>query len=109
MKKLNNVDIRTKLDLANVSKLIKAAGLDLDFGSVNNALINLYGLEGKELRTFKQWANDGYQIARGSKAYTIWSKKRSSKKESEEKSEEGQEFSFFGLAKLFSQVQVIKA
>lgn len=66
-----------------------------------------------EFRTFAQWKADGYNIKKGSKAFILWSKKKSVTKpgEATEKNTEPSEetaYEFFPIAYLFSDLQVEK-
>lgn len=66
-----------------------------------------------EFRTFAQWKADGYNIKKGSKAFILWSKKKSVTKpgEATENNTEPTEtaYEFFPIAYLFSNLQVEKA
>lgn len=64
-------------------------------------------------KTFAQWKKDGYNIKKGSKAFILWSKKKSVTKSGEaieantELTEETA-YEFFPIAYLFSDLQVEK-
>ncbi|WP_337941423.1 ArdC-like ssDNA-binding domain-containing protein [Parabacteroides sp.] len=65
-------------------------------------------------KTFAQWKKDGYNIKKGSKAFILWSKKKSVTKPGEaiEASTEPTEetaYEFFPVAYLFSDLQVEEA
>lgn len=66
----------------------------------------------KIFKTFAQWKADGYNIIKGSKAFILWSKKKSVKKQGEitDNNTEPTEtaYEFFPIAYLFSDLQVEK-
>ncbi len=61
-----------------------------------------------EFKTFRQWLTAGFAVQRGSKAFVLWSRKRNAKKEvqSDKGEPEEQEYDFFPIAYLFSNLQV---
>lgn len=80
---------------------------------INDIIADWYRNESgaKEFRTFKQWKEEGYIIKKGSKAYILWSRKRKATKAGE--APEGndpntEEYEFFPIAYLFSDLQVEK-
>lgn len=65
----------------------------------------------KIFKTFAQWKANGYNIIKGSKAFILWSKKKSVTKQSEsDNNTEPTEtaYEFFPVAYLFSDLQVDK-
>lgn len=65
----------------------------------------------KVFKTFAQWKTDGYNIIKGSKAFILWSKKKSVTKQNEsDNNTEPTEtaYEFFPVAYLFSDLQVDK-
>lgn len=82
---------------------------------INDIIVEWYRQQSgaKIFKTFAQWKADGYNIVKGSKAFILWSKKKSVTKQSEpiENSSEPQEtaYEFFPIAYLFSDLQVEKA
>jgi hypothetical protein len=69
---------------------------------VNELIVEYYKIQDQfqELRTFKAWANDGYKVIKGSKAYKVFS--------TPIKNEETKETKFY-IANLFSNKQVTKS
>lgn len=61
-------------------------------------------------KTFNQWKNEGYKIKKGSKAFVLWSKKTKATKHGETQSGEPttDDYEFFPIAYLFSDLQVEK-
>jgi hypothetical protein len=60
-----------------------------------------------ELRTFQQWAKAGYYVERGSKAFTLWGRKRNrTLTEAKDGEVQEHEYDFFPIAYLFSDRQV---
>jgi hypothetical protein len=59
-----------------------------------------------ELRSFRQWALAGYYVERGSRAFTLWGKKRSATLQVAAGELEEREYDFFPIAYLFSDKQV---
>ena len=73
--------------------------------TVNEILIEWYTNEKhEEFHTFWDWKKLGYKVKKGARAFFIWSKKRKAKEKQEDKDEE--EYSFYGIAYLFSNAQV---
>lgn len=73
---------------------------------------SIYNLKGKELKTFKQWKNDGATVKKGSKAFPFWGQPlqatSKNKKEAagEEKTEESK-YEYWPICLLFSEDQVV--
>ncbi len=108
-----NTEMQTKRDeLKAVSRiaqqLVKAGAFD----SVNEVLVDMYAKEGHtEIHSFKKWLELGYHVRKGEKALLLWGQPRSAK-DKLKKTDAGtvgadtDEFSFFPLAYVFSQLQV---
>lgn len=60
----------------------------------------------KEFNSYRNWLKLGYQVKRGSKAFVIWGQKRKGTKKQQEPDKEPDEFKFYPLAYLFSNLQV---
>ena len=74
------------------------------YGTVNEAIIDLFYKEAGELNTFMQWKEKGFCVKNGSKAYVVWGSPRRIKSKDAEEGEEGTEF--FPVCYLFSINQV---
>lgn len=66
-------------------------------------------------KTFAQWKTDGFNIKKGSKAFILWSRKRTATKGEETTSDntgasenKGISYEFFPISYLFSDLQVEK-
>lgn len=73
--------------------------------TINEVIINyFYKKNGNTIfKTFKDWKKEGKQIVKGQKGFEVWGKPR---KTNQEKDENTDEYSFFPLAYLFSELQV---
>lgn len=93
-------------DLSRVIKMGIAAGI---YESVNEGLIETYKQEGHtEIHSFKQWLKLGKVVKKGEKALLLWGEPRKGGKQ-EQPSEPGadnDEYKFFPLAYVFSNLQV---
>ena len=80
-----------------------------DDRNVNTIILeDFYSQDGhEEFNLFREWKEQGYKIKKGSRAFTIWGRRRKGTK-AEAESEEEKEFKFFPLAYLFSNKQVEK-
>ena len=85
-------------------KLALARSLGADI-KMNDLILIAYELEGKKVKTFKQWKEEGKTVKKGSKAYLFWSAPISKKKKEEDEKEEHTD-TIFGIANLFSEEQV---
>ncbi|MGL5914457.1 MAG: hypothetical protein ACRCZB_09855 [Bacteroidales bacterium] len=61
-----------------------------------------------EFKSFMGWAKEGYTVKKGSRAFILWAKKRKAKNETEAPQDEPQkeEYDFFPIAHVFSDLQV---
>lgn len=81
---------------------------------INDIIANWYRKDSgaETFKTFSQWKTDGYNIKKGSKAFILWSKKKSVTKQGEqtENNTEPKDsmYEFFPIAYLFSDLQVEK-
>jgi hypothetical protein len=106
----NNSNIQEKRNqLRSLSRLVKAlmeTG-DLEGPKVNDALIEYYSEDGHhQFHTFKQWKESGHNILKGSKAFLVWGSPRQINHPDPD--QEDDEFKYFPLCYLFSNLQVIK-
>lgn len=84
--------------------------------TVNGLLRFYYACKGfKNLKTFKEWKNDGYSVKKGEKALLVWgspvaAKKKDSEKKDEDKhtDETEKEDDYFPVCYLFAECQVHK-
>ncbi|MCP3922519.1 MAG: DUF4942 domain-containing protein [Desulfobacterales bacterium] len=94
------------IELSKQVKFLMEIG-DIESESCNEALIEYYKREDPsitEFKTFKGWKDKGRFVAKGSKAYLIWGKKRKITKQ--ETDEEKKEYKFFPVAYLFANTQL---
>jgi hypothetical protein len=97
--------------LKSLSKMAKVLVSSGQYHSINDALLNYYRQEIGEgdicFYTFDQWEEQGYHVAKGSKAWMIWGKPRPLI--TDKPVEAGQEpDTFFPVCYLFDNSQVIK-
>jgi hypothetical protein len=96
-------------ELSALSKIVKmgiAAGM---YESVNEGLAEMYRQEGHtELNSFRQWLKLGMVVKRGEKALLIWGEPRKGGKQEIPTNGEPDEYKFFPLAYVFSNLQVEK-
>ncbi len=98
--------------LKAISQPLKPLIKEGAFNTINEALIEIvYKKDGHEtFNTFNQWKHLGYTVKKGAKAFILWAQPVSlpvSKSEEKEESE-ADEFSYFPLCYLFSNLQVYK-
>lgn len=62
----------------------------------------------EEFHLLSAWNELGYKVKKGSKAFTIWGRKRKKEADPEAQGEEAKTYEFFPLAYLFSNLQVEK-
>jgi hypothetical protein len=89
---------------AGFKMLIKCGAI----GSINEGLANYYREQGHaELKSYRRWQDEGFQVKKGSKALLLWGEPvRRKDKEPTEPAED--DFSFFPVAYVFSNLQVEK-
>ena len=95
--------------LRTLSRSVKAMmeSGQLDAATVNEGLIELYKMDGhSEFKTFKQWKDAGFSITKGSKAFLVWGSPREITHPDPEQNDD--EFKYFPLCYLFSDMQVEK-
>lgn len=62
--------------------------------------------ENFDFKLLRDWNKEGFQVKKGTRAFTVWGKKRKGTKAAEQEGDEDQEYKFFPLAYLFSNAQV---
>ena len=74
---------------------------------VNDLVLKyIYDTKGAtEFKTFWQWKAENKRVKKGSKSFVLWGRKRNKTKQ-DEKGDEQNEYSFFPLVYLFSNLQV---
>ncbi|MBA3647286.1 MAG: hypothetical protein H0W62_01855 [Chitinophagales bacterium] len=89
---------RLKQLSSGLSILKKEGAID----TINEGLVSIYQEQGHdELQSFAAWKRDGYSVRRGEHALLLWS--RPVRKQQDET---GDEYSFFPIAFVFSNLQV---
>lgn len=101
-------DIEQKRE--TLKALSKVAGLMVKTGeaeSINDALVMMYEQQGHtEIHSFKKWLELGYCVMRGEKALLLWGQPIRATNQEAKGSDENDEFKFFPLAYVFSNLQV---
>ncbi len=101
----------------NLKAISKVAQLAIKTGATQAQTVNEFvtdqyksdnpGIE--EFNTFNQWREKGFKIIKGSTAFVVWGSPRKGKLEEPVKNADGKEddeFEFFPLCYLFSNLQV---
>lgn len=100
-----------RLHLSQLSRIVKMGIASGMYDSVNEGLVEMYKEQGHdEIHSFKQWLKLGYVVRKGEKALLLWGEPKKTGKE-EKKEQPGQdadEYRFFPLAYVFSNLQVEK-
>lgn len=87
--------------LSNAVKPLVKEGV---FGTVNEAIADLYKQQGhEELKKFWDWKNAGKTVKKGEHALLLWGQPRGKKKADSEEDE----YSFFPVCYVFSNLQVV--
>jgi len=94
------------IELSKIAQMMRKNG---DDRKVNDIIIeDFYTQDGhSQFQLFRDWKEQGYRIKKGSRAFTVWGKKRKGQAQDPENEEE-KEYKFFPLAYLFSNKQVTK-
>src|SRR4051812_32807149 len=96
-------------ELKGISRVIQQAVKAGVYESVNEGLMNMYREQGHTtLHSFKQWLEQGYCVRKGERALLLWGEPRKAANKEKKSEKEEDEFSFFPLAYVFSQLQVDK-
>lgn len=95
-------------NLKELSRTVANAVKYGQFPTINAALVNLYQQQGHtEIHSFKAWLSNGMVVKKGEKALLLWGEPRhGGKQEKEETTADDDEYKFFPLAYVFSQLQV---
>lgn len=102
--------IQNRQNLIDQSKL---ARLLIEMGeaeSVNDGLLLLYDKEQGQTcdyNTFNQWKEKGFTILKGARAFCVWGQPRNAS-QTPEGSEEPEEYKYWPICYLFSDLQVTK-
>ena len=93
--------------LKALSKLIQQLVKSGQYESVNEGLADTYRQQGhEEIHSFKGWMERGFVVKRGEKALLLWGKPHTAQKHEKKNETDKDEFSFFPLAYVFSNLQV---
>lgn len=103
--------------LKEISKIAKELVKSEQYDTVNEAIrFEIYQLHNKELKTFKQWLEDGKCVKKGEKGFVFWGAPKAKKTKNKEVAPaepmtEEEEEKFFPICYLFSedQVQLLEA
>ncbi len=96
-------------ELKGISRLIQQAVKAGAYSSVNEGLVDMYRQQGHTtIHSFKQWLSEGYCVRKGEKALLLWGEPRKAANKEKKVESDEDEFSFFPLAYVFSQLQVEK-
>lgn len=94
--------------LKGMSRAIKMLIKEGVYDSVNEGLAELYKQEGHtELKKFWDWKKEGKTIRKGEKALLLWGQPRNAKKKEQPPEGESDEFEFFPVCYVFSNLQVV--
>ena len=105
------LEMKTKREeLKGISRGLQNAVKNGVFSTVNAGLVAMYAEQGHtEINSYRQWKEKGFQVKRGSKALLLWGEPRNGGKQEKPEKKEGEEtdeFKFWPLAYVFSQLQV---
>lgn len=94
-------------DLSAAFKILVKEGV---YNTVNEGLANYYATEGHtELKSYRQWKQNGYQVKKGSTALLFWGEPLDKHKKTEtatDSTSDEKKEAFYPLAYVFSQKQV---
>lgn len=97
-------------ELKGISRMLQQAVKSGMYGSVNEGLVAMYAEQGHtEIHSYRKWIEQGFQVKRGSKALLLWGEPRNGGKQEKPEQKNGDdkdEFKFWPLAYVFSQLQV---
>ena len=103
MKTISTIQ-KKRSEIKEISQTLKELKEHGDIKSINEGLKEIYRQQGnKDLRTFQQWKQAGYQVKRGQKALYIWG---SQKRKTITENGQEREITFFPLLAVFSENQV---
>ena len=90
-------------ELKVLSRAVKHLVQEGEYENINAAVVDSYRKDGhEEFKTIRQWNKEGKRIKKGSKAFVVWGSPQKSKRANDEDQDE---FSFFPLCYLFSNMQ----
>lgn len=96
-----------RLFLSELSKQVAPLVEAGEYDRINAAIIATYKNEThQEFKRFSEWKKLGYQIKKGSEAFTVWARPRTKYKVENQVQTEEKDYSFFPLCFLFSNAQV---
>lgn len=100
-----NDEMKAKREaLKALSRAVKSSG---QYETVNEGLVDIYRQQGhSEIHSFKGWLEKGYCVRRGEKALLLWGQPRKAENKQKQDVKDEDEFSFFPLAYVFSNLQV---
>lgn len=88
---------------SKASLLVKSGAYD----TINQALVAIYATRGHtEIHSFKHWLTLGKVVKKGEKALLLWGEPRKTGKQEKQEGQEDDEYKFWPLAFVFSQLQV---
>lgn len=99
-------------DLSSSLQVLSKQGLFPEFPTVNGLLRYYYESRGyKELKTFRQWKEEGYSVKKGEKAILLWAQPVASSQSKEAateagKTEEEAKEDYFPVCHVFAACQV---
>jgi hypothetical protein len=93
--------------LKDLSKAVMHYVEEEQAATVNEALAIHYAMQGHiELKSYRQWKKEGFQVRRGEKALLMWGEPVKATNQEKQSQADKEEFKFFPLAYVFSQKQV---
>lgn len=94
-------------ELKGLSRVIQMAVKNGIYESVNEGLVDMYRQQGHtEIHSFKKWLEMGYCVRKGEKALLLWGEPRKATNKEKKTEKDEDEFEFFPLTYVFSQLQV---
>jgi len=77
--------------------------------TVNEALVLHYAEQGHHtIKSYRKWREEGFQVRKGEKALLLWGEPIKTANQEKKQDNEKDEFKFYPLAYVFSQLQVDK-
>ncbi len=82
--------------------LVKEGAID----SINTGLVQYYAEMGHStIKSYRRWKKEGFQVKKGEKALLLWGEPK--KLKSSKKIDDKEDFDFFPIAYVFSNLQVM--
>ncbi len=95
--------------LKELSKAASTLMLEGKAASINDGLALIYNIQGHtEIKSFRSWFKDGFVVKKGEKALLLWGEPLKVVKQEKQKDDEKDDYKFFPLAFVFSNLQVSK-